>query len=89
MRRWKARLGQHGVLLDTERERLTNLRYADDLLIFGKSLAEAVEMVEILTHELTRAGLIINWAKTKILSTDCNVADSETPLMVEVAGSMV
>eukprot|EP00959_Pyramimonas_sp_CCMP1952_P077060 1610753-Pyramimonas_sp.AAC.1 len=50
MRRWEIGLGQHGFFFQgREHGRLTNLRYADDLLIFGKSLAEAVEMVEILT----------------------------------------
>ena len=44
MRRWKARLQEHGFLLALGADRLTNLRYADDLLIFGKSMAEVVEM---------------------------------------------
>jgi hypothetical protein len=35
-RRWKARLVSEGFLLDVETERLTNVRYADDVLSFGK-----------------------------------------------------
>ena len=69
--------------------RLTNLRYADDLLLFGKSLAEVLEMLEILSAELVGVGLSINGSKTKILTTDLNASSSENPLYVDIAGSMV
>ena len=48
-----------------------------------------MDIVEFLTHELTEAGQIINTSNTKILSTDLNTIASETPLRVEVPGTMV
>ena len=42
LRQWKTTLSSHGVALDPAdgTERLTNIRYADDVLLIGKSLAE-------------------------------------------------
>ena len=45
-------------------------RYVDDLLLFGRSLTEAREMLELLAQELAAAGLEMNGAKTKVLTTD-------------------
>lgn len=89
LRPWKSRLRQHGVLLTPAQTRLTELRYADDLLLFGKSMEEVVDMFELLAQELTNAGLTINASKTKILTTDENITCSEAPLLVDAAGSMV
>ena len=38
LRRWKARLTHHGLLLKHGTDRLTNVRYAHDLIIYAKSL---------------------------------------------------
>ena len=89
LRRWKARLGHRGVLLDETQERLTNIRYADDLLLFSKSFDEAVLMFEALSEELARAGLSINGTKTKILTTDSSASDSDVPLLADAGGCMV
>ena len=72
LRKWKRRLTNHGVSIvnDAEVPRLTNIRYADDLLIFGKSKAEAIEMLESLVTVLAEYGLSLNAAKTRILTTD-------------------
>ena len=51
--------------------RLTNIRYADDLLLFGQSLEEAVKMLESLAGVLQTYGLELNMKKTKIMSTEC------------------
>jgi len=37
-RRWKAGLGTHGWLLDALGDRLTNTRFADDIMLYAKSL---------------------------------------------------
>ena len=42
-RRWKVRLNGHGWLFDAEKERLSNSRYADDILLYAKSLEELVD----------------------------------------------
>ena len=76
LRRWKGRLANHGV--DTSphgnQQRLTNVRYADDLILFAKNMGEAVEMMKVLCEELAGVGLEVNSKKTKILTTDsrCN-----------------
>lgn len=88
MRRWADRLFGHGLILDDQFERLRNLCYADDLLLFGKSLSEMIEMKELWTIELDAAGLSINPSKTKILTADTSVTNVDAPLMVEISGSM-
>ena len=89
MRRWKRRLHDHGLLLAPQFERLTNLRYADDLLLFGRSLGEVVYMFEALVQELSVAGLSINGGKTKILTTCTGTTEDAAPLFVDAAGSFL
>ena len=48
---------------------MTNIRYADDILLFGKSLDEVVEMMDSLIDCLFKVGLEYNAKKTKLLST--------------------
>jgi len=70
--KWKTCLSQYdgfALVDDANQERLTNIRFADDLLIFGKTLHEAVSMVEKLVHILAEYGLEMNVKKTKLLST--------------------
>ena len=42
--RFKARLLDHGLHLGDHIQRLTNIRYADDTLLFGNSLQELIHM---------------------------------------------
>ena len=69
MRKWKLELTNHGILLTEGRQRLTNTRFADDIMIFAKSLSELVEMLELLVKALLDVGLELNLQKTKILTT--------------------
>ena len=58
-RHWRQRLEGAGLQLagrDTN-ARLTDLRYADDLLLFANSLGQAKRMLEALQDELVWAGL--------------------------------
>ena len=57
---WKQQLGNEGFALDELSDRLTNIRFADDLLIFEKSMEEAVFMTETLVDALGRYGLELN-----------------------------
>jgi hypothetical protein len=68
---WKRKLIEHGLALTPKpgEERLTNIRYADDLLLFAKSLPEASEMIELLVASLKDCGLELNSSKTKIMTT--------------------
>lgn len=67
-RRWKTRLHTHGFKFKNDGTRFTNTRYADDVLIFAKSLDELMEMMEMLVEELATIGLTLNGSKTKILT---------------------
>ena len=84
VRRWKTRLVDHGIALDGA-ERLTNVRYADDLVIYAKTQAELCEMLEILNEELDAIGLSLNASKTKVFTTTA----LHEPLYIDVAGGMV
>ena len=84
LRKWKFRVRQCGWDVGTN-ECLTNVRYADDLIIHAKSEAELVLMLETLIQELSLVGLNLNSTKTKILSTE----NSQCSNFVEVKGDMV
>ena len=83
MRKWKAKLVHHGVQLG-HGSRLTNIRYADDLMLFATSSNDLIYMLEALIPELAACGLQLNSAKTKILTT----CPSESSEFVDVCGEM-
>jgi len=89
--KWKARLRTHGWQLSEQgtHERLTNVRYADDILLFGKSLAEVTEMMEMLGVELSKAGLSINGAKTKILTTNTDTISRQVHTLMDIGDFFV
>ena len=57
MEKWKARLLEHGwdISPGSGAERLTNVRYADDVMLFAKGLDEAIQMMDQLHEELLDA----------------------------------
>ena len=71
MKKWKRYLDNHGILINVEREWLSNVRYADDILLFAKSVEEMQIMIDMLSEELLNVGLEMHPSKTKIL-TSCN-----------------
>ena len=82
--RWKKKLSHEGLLIAPGLARLTNTRYADDILLYAKPLDELQRMTELLMIELEVVGLSMNAKKTKILHTpledelhDCDFADIE------------
>ena len=87
--KWKQRLGNHGILLATGHERLTNVRYADDLLLFGRSLEDISFMFEHMVHELAAAGLAVNVRKTKLMTTAPEADTASLATFVEVGSQMV
>ena len=91
MRRWKQLLSSHGLNISDEdrTERLTNVRFADDLIIYAHSLEELVEMVELLVQELARAGLSLNARKSKVFTLDAGYCDSASPVYVDISDGMV
>ena len=79
---WKASLDDHGIAFDSAGmgERLTNIRYADDLLLFATSWAEAEDMLVSLSSVFASYGLELNAKKTKVFSTQ---APPEVPTLIE------
>ena len=68
-KRWKLRIGTSGWKIKANHERLTNTRYADDVLLYAKSLEELSGMLEMLSEEFGKIGLEMHSMKTKILSS--------------------
>ena len=67
---WRCRLTSEGFLLSTGGSRLTNVRYADDVMLFAKSVSELENMVELLVVSFGNVGLELNASKSKILTND-------------------
>ena len=65
IRRWKQRLHKHGIKLNDndDDERLTNVRFADDLIIYAKTMDELTESLDWLAEEFKKTGLDLNGAK--------------------------
>ena len=86
MRRWKSKLSSHGIKLASDsNDRLTNVRFADDLIIYANSFAELVEMVDSLVAEFALVGLELNAKKSKVFTLEEETFDCSAPVMVDVA----
>ena len=72
---WRRSLDTEGLYIALGVPRLTNIRYADDILLFAKSIEELVSMTEKLIEELKRIGLTLNAKKTKILRCNPDIDD--------------
>ena len=64
----------------------TDLDFADDVALLAKMLSVLVLALEVMNEEAQPLGLTINWAKTKIQTTDVTVPPGST---VQVGGSNV
>lgn len=53
-------------------EWLNVLKFADDIVLIGKSILEVKAMLEDLVREVTKVGLAINGKKTKIMYLNCD-----------------
>lgn len=87
-RLWQSKLRKQGFLLTPNSERLTNVRYADDVMLFAKTEKELIEMVELLTEAFATVGLELNAAKSKIITND-NIQHSYVDIcenLVEIIG---
>ena len=65
---------------------MTNVRFADDLLLFAKSMGEAIHMLDLLTDTLRQYGSELNVKKTKLFSTMATECDT---VLVESADGFV
>ena len=67
-----------GIVLAHGVSRLTNIPYADDVLLYEKSLQELESMTERSMDALKTIGLSLNATKTKIIR--CNALDDDSSL---------
>ena len=72
----KWRRSRRGVPLCTHDDRLTNLRFADDILLTTMSLSGITHMLEDLHTEAAAAGLQLHPDKTKIIHNDHSTTKS-------------
>ena len=63
--RWSSK--GYGIKVKPEEERLTNLRFADDIFLISDSLESMTQMIEDLSVAAADAGLALHPDKTKIL----------------------
>ena len=75
MERWEQQIHDLGIGLDVNDRHLSNLRFADDILLLATSKDDAICMLEILTLELAEIGFILNTKKTKVLTTQVHDFD--------------
>ena len=85
---WKTSLVREGLLLEGDSERLTNTRYADDILLYAKSLQELCRMAESLIRELQKVGLHLNADKSRILHSSSEDEGANKDY-VEISGEFV
>ena len=84
MRKWKLRI-QHCGLHCGHNELLTNVRYADDLMLYARSDSDLPSMAECLVEELAAVGLNLNTSKTKILTTE----SLKAPMFLAIGGDRI
>ena len=76
-------VASHGLVIAGKK--ISNIRYADDLMLYTRSLQDLKDMTELLITELGAVGLQFNASKTKILTT----FSGSRPMHVELAGDSV
>ena len=68
MHDWKQSGHHFGIQLQRNVQALTDLRFADDILLFALSLQQILEMLSSLVVYLRQVGLVLNASKTKFQS---------------------
>ena len=67
MRKWKRKLlASHGLVIAGAK--ITNIRYADDLMLYAPSLQDSKDMAKLLIAKLGAMGLQLNASQRKILT---------------------
>ena len=70
MKNWRRDASLKGFDLGDGEPALLDLRFADDILLFAKSYAEAVSLLHDLVTALSQVGLILNATKTVVLTNE-------------------
>ena len=77
-KKWGLQIGE------TEASILTNLRFADDVLIIGKSLHQVTKMLGQVANKAAKSGLQLHPDKTKIMSNTTRRTGQGKDKMVQV-----
>ena len=83
IQRWQKKKGMGIYLCDQERDCLTNLRFADDVMLFATSKEQLRKMMYEFKKATEKVGLRIHPDKTKILSNQNNM-NSDTKRYIKV-----
>ena len=83
IQRWQKKKGMGIYLSDQERDCLTNLRFADDVMLFATSKEQIRNMMYEFKKATEKVGLRIHPDKTKILSNQSNM-NSDTKRYIKV-----
>ena len=75
MHDWKQSGHHFGIQLQRNVQALTDLRFADDILLFALSLQQILEMLRSLVVYLRQVGLVLNASKTKLMTTQAQPPD--------------
>ena len=75
-----------GLKLSVQGDLLSNLRFADDVVLFAHRVDHVEQMVEDLAQTSARYGLKLNFSKTKVLTWDALAKGRST---IEVSGQKV
>ena len=71
-----------------KQERLTNLRFADDVLVIAESESQLRTMLEQLVEETERIGLELHMGKTKVMTTE-TTGEGKQQKAMKVKGSKI
>ena len=83
IQRWQKKKGMGIYLSDQDRDCLTNLRFADDVMLFATSKEQIQKMMNEFKKATEKVGLRIHPDKTKILSNQSTI-NSDTKTHIEV-----
>ena len=61
-----------GIVIDDVNEPLTNLRFADDIMLISQSRADTAKMLSDLSEAAAKCGLHVHFGKTKVMTTQQN-----------------
>ena len=72
MRKWRSKVESKGFGIEMQDGllRLLDLRFADDIFIFGSTSVECLELLDALEDDLDEVGLFLNLNKTVILTNE-------------------
>ena len=88
MRDFKRRVAGSGISVGHS-EKLSNMRYADDILLYANSAEEAIHMLGVLVQELGKRGLSLNASKTNIVTNDTDISNSGDGARFDFAGEQL